>query len=492
MQIPLLLTWETNKKQEKYFLENLRRLSIAVDSLFCLKSVPESLYLGFMLQGFKDYLIEEELCRESDRILLAVSGGIDSVVMAHLFRAAGYDCAVAHCNFQLRAGDSDQDEAFVKELAAYLEMPFYVRHFDVDKEVQNRSISVQMAARELRYKWFAELLAEQSMDLVATAHNRNDSVETFFLNLSRGAGIRGLKGIAPRRDQIIRPLLFASRQDIVSFQQKENISYREDASNFETKYQRNKIRHDLLPVMQEINPGFVESVYRSMSQLDEMYGIYRDSIDKKRKALFRENEGRFTINLKDLNQLHPLKTWLYELFSPFGFSRSQCEGIKHIMEAGSGRRSISPSHLLFKDRDQLILFPSVKDSFERYYLDGPDRPSSLPFPMDMDVKSREELGSIPADPNTACLDLDEVQFPLTIRHWKPGDYFYPLGMNQMKKLSDYFVDNKIPVPEKNSTWILASGKKIVWIMGQRIDHRFRITPDTKRVLLLRLQTDVAT
>jgi len=445
-----------------------------------------------MLQGFKDFLVDQELCRDGDRILLAVSGGIDSVVMAHLFRAAGYDCAIAHCNFQLRANDSDRDEAFVKDLAAYLEMPVYVRRFEVDREVQKRGISVQMAARDLRYKWFEELLAEQSMDLVATAHNRNDSVETFFLNLSRGSGIRGLKGIAPRREQIIRPMLFATRQDIVRFQQEEAIKFREDVSNFETKYQRNKIRHDVLPVMQEINPGFVESVHRSMSQLDEMYAIYRDSIEEQRKALFREKEDRILIDLGELGELQPIKTWLFELFSPFGFSRSQCEGIEQIMQAGSGRCSLSPTHQLYKDRDQLILIPSVSKSFDRYYLDGPDKPSSLPFPMDMDVIDREELGPIPADPHIACLDLDEVQFPLTIRHWKPGDYFYPLGMNQMKKLSDYFVDNKIPVPEKNSTWLLASGKKIVWIMGQRIDHRFRITPDTKRVLLLRLHSDVAT
>lgn len=457
-----------------------------------MRAVPDSLYLACMLQGFKDYLFDQELCREGDRILLAVSGGIDSVVMAHLFREAGFDCALAHCNFQLRADDSDRDEAFVQELSAYLEMPFYVRRFEVEREVQNRGISVQMAARELRYKWFEELMAEHSMDLLATAHNRNDSVETFFLNLSRGSGIRGLKGIAPKRGTIIRPMLFATRQDIVSFQQEENITYREDASNFETKYQRNKIRHDVLPVMQEINPGFVESVHRSMSQLDEMYEIYRDAIEKKQSALFRQNEGRILIDLEELGQLHPLKTWLYELFSPFGFSRSQCEGIAHIMQAGSGRCSISPTHQLYKDRDQLILIPTVSKAFDRYYLDGPDKPSSLPFPMDMDVVNREKLGPIPADPHIACLDLDELQFPLTIRHWKPGDYFYPLGMNQMKKLSDYFVDNKVPVPEKNTTWILASGKKIVWIMGHRIDHRFRITPETQEVLLLRLQTDVAT
>ncbi|TFH27109.1 MAG: tRNA lysidine(34) synthetase TilS [Bacteroidia bacterium] len=443
-----------------------------------------------MLKGFENYLKEQKLCKAGDRILLAVSGGIDSVVMAHLFHSAGYDCAVAHCNFQLRGEDSEGDEAFVRELAGYLEMPVFVKRFDVDRVIQNKGISVQMAARELRYEWFSELLSEEAMDLVATAHNKNDSVETFFLNLSRGSGIRGLKGIASRREKIIRPMLFVTRQEIETYRQEQGIQYREDASNFETKYLRNKIRHDVIPVMEQINPGFIESMSRSMIQLGEIYEIYRDSIEQKRSALFEEHSELIIIDARKLGELHPLKTWLFELFSPFGFSRSQCEDIEKIMEAGPGSRSISPSHQLYKDREHLILIPSQPNSFDRYYLDGPDKHSALPFSLDIKVMEREELGPIPKDPMCACLDLDEIQFPLTIRHWVHGDYFYPLGMNQMKKLSDYFVDNKIPVPEKESTWIMASGKKIVWIMGQRIDHRFRITPDTRKVLLLRLQTDV--
>ena len=411
------------------------------------------------------------------------------MVMAHLFHASDCECAMAHCNFQLRGEESDGDEAFVRELAGSLEMPLYVKRFEVDKVTEEKGISVQMAARELRYDWFRKLLMEESLDLLATAHNKNDSVETFFLNLSRGSGIRGLRGIAPRRGQIIRPMLFATRQEIESYRQKMGIMHREDASNFETKYLRNKIRHDVIPVMEQLNPGFVESMCRSMNQLGEMYLIYEETLDQKRSVLFEEQQGRITIDLSELAILHPLQTWLYELFSPFGFSRSQCEGIEKIMKSESGRRSISPSHQLYKDRNQLILIPSPRDSFDRYYLDGPEKQSYLPFSMDMEVLDREELAEIPRDPRIACLDLDLVQFPLTIRHWMFGDYFYPLGMDQIKKLSDYFVDNKIPVPEKESTWIMASGKQIVWIMGQRIDHRFRITDLTQRVLMLRLHTD---
>jgi tRNA(Ile)-lysidine synthase len=443
-----------------------------------------------MLQEFNSFIRKHELCCPDDRILLTVSGGIDSLVMAHLFKKAGYDCAIAHCNFQLRGEDSEKDERFVRSLALQLEIPVFVKRFDVKAEMQEKGISLQMAARDLRYTWFEELAAEQSMDRIATAHNQNDSVETFFLNLSRGSGIRGLKGISPRRGKIIRPLLYASRAQIESFQQAQHIEFREDASNQETKYQRNKIRHDVLPVMEHINPGFMEIMQGNMERIGEVYEIYTRAIEDARRELFVEENGRIVIPTDKLKKLHPLPTWLFELFSPYGFTRSQCVGIQKIMTAGPGRQSISASHRLYKDRNQMILVPSDSESFERYYLDDAEKASSLPFPMDMEVLERSELESIPDDPMTACLDLDGIHFPLTIRHWMHGDYFYPLGMNQIKKLSDFFVDQKVPVPEKERIWIIASGKKIVWIMGHRIDNRFRITASTRKVLLLRLQPDI--
>ena len=443
-----------------------------------------------MIEQFNSYITAKDLCHLGDRILLAVSGGIDSVVMTHLFLEAGYDCAVAHCNFQLRGEESDMDEAFVRSLARTLDIPLYVKRFDVEAMMNEHSISVQMAARELRYKWFEELLKKHAMDRVATAHNKNDAVETFFLNLSRGSGIRGLKGIAPRRGKIIRPILFASRSQIESFQQTRGIEFREDSSNLETKYQRNKIRHDILPVMEQINPGFLEIMSGNMERLEEVYEIYNNHIEQVRMEIFDEKQGKTVIDTGKLKALTPLTTWLYELFSPFGFTRSQCEGIRNIMDSGPGRQSISTTHRLFKDRDKMILVPAESESFERYYLDDPEKQSFLPFPMDMEVLQRPDLEVIPDDPLVACLDLDTIQFPLTIRRWMHGDYFYPLGMEQMKKLSDFFVDRKISVPEKERIWIMASGKKIVWVMGYRIDNRFRITPGTTRVLRLRFQPDI--
>lgn len=444
-----------------------------------------------MQQAFEAFIREQRLCGPRDRVLLAVSGGVDSVVMTHLFRGSGYECALAHCNFQLRGIDSDADEAFVRSLSDSMGYPVYVKHFDVDGHIREKGGSVQMAARELRYDWFRELSGVHQFDVVATAHNLNDSVETFFLNLVRGTGIRGMLGIPPKNGNIIRPLLFSTRSEILEYCRKEGLEFREDSSNRETKYARNKIRHDLLPLLEQINPGYLKTISRDMKSLREVERVYGEAVNQKRESLFRTDQDRITIDIAALRSLEPQGTWLYELFSPYGFSRSQCEGIAQIIEASPGRSSISPSHQLFKDRDNLILVKTKTREVQRYYLDGPERQSILPFSMDMEILERSELDEIPPEQTVACLDLDLIQFPLTIRHWLHGDYFCPLGMDQMKKVSDFFVDNKVPLPEKERTWILASGRKIVWIVGMRIDHRFRITENTKRILMLRVQSDVS-
>lgn len=443
-----------------------------------------------MQEPFEKYIRDQKLATTGDEILLAVSGGIDSVVMAHLFHNTGYKCAIAHCNFQLRGEDSEADEAFVRSLAASLEMPVYVERFEVDERAREKGISIQMAARELRYAWFRELLAAHTYASLATAHNQDDSVETFLLNLSRGTGIRGLTGIPPRNGNVIRPMLFATREDIMDYCSRKKLNFREDLSNLETKYQRNKIRHDVIPMMENINPGFIETMRANMARLHETLQVFTQSVEQTRNKLFIRESDRIYMEIDLIRSLAPLKTWLFELFSPFGFTASQCEEIEHIMDSAPGRRSISPTHQLFKDRKRLILVESVPNSFDRYYLDSPEKVSFLPFSMDVQVMDRDALGSIPDDPWVACLDYGQIQFPLTIRHWLHGDYFYPLGMQQIKKLSDFFVDEKIPVPEKERTWILASGKKIVWILGHRIDNRFKITESTSRVLRLRAQANV--
>jgi len=439
-----------------------------------------------MLELFTAFINSESLCCPGDRILVAVSGGIDSVVMARLFGKAGYAGVIAHCNFGLRGQESEADEQFVRSLASEMDWPVFVKQFDVDAEASSKGISIQMAARDLRYQWFESLAAQEDCIAVATAHNLDDSVETCLLNLTRGTGIRGMNGIPVRNGNIIRPLLFTTRREIRTYAEKHQIAYREDSSNRETRYSRNKIRHDVIPSLVQINPRFLETMSENMQRFSEAGQLLEKLVNETREELFMPGDQRIEIDAEALRILKPASTWMYELFSPFGFTRLQCEGIRQILDAPSGKRSLSPTHQLFKDRHKLILVPSETVAFNRYYLDRPENNSSLPFPMDVELLSREELGEIPADRETACLDYDLIDFPLTIRHWLHGDYFYPLGMDQMKKISDFFVDEKIPVPQKKRIWILASGKKVVWIMGYRIDHRFRVTEHTGRVLRLQI------
>ena len=278
------------------------------------------------------------------------------MVMTHLFKAAGYNCAIAHCNFQLRALDSNADEAFVRSLSASVEYPVFVKHFDVDQAVRDSRGSIQMAARDLRYTWFQELAAIHRFDVIATAHNLNDSVETFFLNLTRGTGIRGLTGIPVRNENIIRPLLSFTRSEIRAYCMENGLDYREDRSNLETKYARNKIRHDLLPVLEQINPGYLKTIARDMRSLGEAEEIFNQAVRMKKESLFQGSPDRLTVEIAALRSLKPRSTWLYELFSPYGFSREQCEGIARMMVSSPGRRSISPTHQL----EDLASIPNLK------------------------------------------------------------------------------------------------------------------------------------
>lgn len=425
--------------------------------------------------------------------LLTVSGGIDSMVLLHLFYRAGLDCQVAHCNFQLRGQESDRDEELVRSAAGSRDIPIHVKHFDVASYMEEKGCSVQMAARELRYTWFEELASRLQLDAIVTAHNLNDSVETFFLNLSRGTGIRGLTGIPSKQGRILRPLLGVSRKQIQSFAGNEGLEYREDASNSDTKYQRNLVRHELIPALEDLNPDLLATMKGNMERLDQARLLLDAELMEIRKGIFRNKGADLLISQDALKAQQPLALWVHELFSGFGFTPAQCRDLEKQLERSKpGKRFISPTHQLYTDRMDWILSPQQggEKTWERYYIDQPDRSSQLPFALDMELMDREELGKIPKSASSACLDLDKLDFPLIVRRWQHGDHFCPLGMDQLKKLSDFFVDEKVPVPEKQKIWILASGRKIVWVMGLRIDHRFRITDSTSRVLRLDLQTDI--
>jgi tRNA(Ile)-lysidine synthase len=439
-----------------------------------------------LLNRFKASLLSELGVSANDQVMLAVSGGIDSAVMTHLFYEAGIDGLILHCNFGLRGAESDADEAFVRSMAARYEMPVFVQSFQTADYAEEMGISIQMAARELRYTWFEELSEKQGCRFIATAHNMNDTVETVLNNLARGTGLRGLAGIPAVNGKFIRPLLQTTREDIETYARAHHISYREDSSNASRKYHRNRIRHDILPVFEEINPAFLQAMYENINRITEALSIYQKAVNELRDLIFTEKEDHIEVETERLKQLQPRNTWLYELFSAFNFTSSQCVAIGNLLESDSGKQSVSTTHRLYKDRDRLLIYRNEDSTFDRYYIDSPANLASLPFPMDIEIVDAGAIESIPSSTDIALLDLDAIEFPLTIRKWQQGDYFFPLGMKQMKKLSDFFIDMKVPVPEKKRTWIMATGKKIVWIMGKRIDDRFKVTDTTRRILRLEM------
>ncbi len=439
-----------------------------------------------ILATFQSFIQAHNLCSQQEDIMLALSGGIDSVVMTDLFYKAGYNCSILHCNFNLRGEESDGDEAFVRSVSASYDMPVFVKNFQTEDYATKEGISIQMAARKLRYDWFDETSRIHGIDLIATAHNMNDSIETVLINLSRGTGIKGLVGIPIRNGKFIRPLLNIPRKEIVEYAKEKNLKFREDSSNASKKYHRNKIRHDVIPVLEEVNPSFINTMYENIARISEAYEIFQDTIETKRKILFVKKSTHYQVSVAELKQLSPLSTWLFELFSVYNFSRDQCKNIELILDSDSGKQFISTSHMLYKDRDNLLLMEVEEESFERFYIDSHGSRASLPFPMDIDLVNIQNIGDFPDSQQIAFLDFDKLNFPLTVRKWQHGDYFFPLGMEQMKKVSDFFIDEKIPVPIKKQTWILASGKNIVWIMGFRIDDRYKITDQTTQVLKLHL------
>ncbi len=440
-----------------------------------------------MLETFKDYIEKEKLFLPSQKILLGVSGGIDSMVMLDLFIMAGFKPLVAHCNFRLRGEESDSDEDFVRSFCREKRIPFYSKRFNTEDHAGTLGISLQMAARELRYEWFNELMNEINTQFVAIAHNRNDLAETFLINICRGTGIKGLTGIGSKSKNIVRPLLFASREEIENFAAEKPVPYREDSSNRDVKYHRNRIRKYVIPEMENINPSFISTVYENTQRIKEAAEVYMQSVTEKFHMVCRESENEAVLNIEKLVQLTPLSLYLYEFMKKWNFSPNQVSDIMESLNSAPGKRFFSPTHRLVKDRSHLIVTPLDNEEERLYYIEEDADRIDEPLKMTIRITEAGEDFRIPSDPRIACLDADKLLFPLIIRKWRKGDYFQPLGMSGMKKLSDFFVDNKFSLVEKESAWILASGNKIVWVAGHRIDNRFRISPHTHRVLIIEIK-----
>ena len=417
------------------------------------------------------------------RVLVAASGGIDSMVLAYLFRAAGIDHSIAHCNFSLRGAESDGDEEFVCDYAKRNRITIYSTRFDTLGYASSKRISVQMAARELRYTWFDSLVKKEGFDAVAVAHNLNDNIETFFINLLRGTGINGLTGMSPRHDNIIRPLLFATRSEIEAFARQKKIKFREDSSNAEVKYTRNRIRLRVMPEIEKVNPNAMAAITETMDHLRSSSGIVDIYIERLHSELFRQVSNGIEADIRGLSSLIPASPHVYELFKRYGLSSRQTEELISLFDSSPGRYILTSTHRLSRDRDRIIITEKSDDKTPALVFSSIDemRLSGLFADVRITVPSEDPL---PASRLTACADLALIDFPVTVRHWEPGDRFVPLGMSQPKKISDFLIDLKVPVTGKEKVLLLLSGERIIWVMGYRIDDRFKVTDHTERILIM--------
>lgn len=432
-----------------------------------------------------NYINKHQLIAKDDKVLLAVSGGIDSVLMCYLFVQAEISFGMAHCNFNLRGEESDGDQAFVEALAKQLNVPLFLKDCDTKGYAKAHKISIQMAARDLRFAWFDALCEKEDYAVYATAHHIDDAIETYFINQLRGTGIAGLHGLLPKNGKLIHPLLFANRQEIIAYCKQNKISYREDSSNASTKYLRNSLRHNVMPVLEELQPAYRNILMQNMDRFSVVENIYLQKVEEEKQKLCKCTGESLIISIPLLVSLSDSSTYLYEFIKDFGFSFSQAQEIVDSIEHGQvGAIFSNEKYDLLRDRETLIISENTNKAEDQCFIDLHNK--ELNFPIFLQW---ETIGGsyFEADENKAFLDFDKLQFPLKIRKWEQGDYFHPLGMQGKKLISDFFIDIKLNRFEKENIWLLLSGNDIVWVIGKRVDHRFRVLKNTKKTFKLQLK-----
>ena len=434
-----------------------------------------------MLEKFKEHIADTFQNLQEQPFLLACSGGVDSVVMVHLCAKCKLDFSVAHCNFQLRGEDSLKDEYFVRILAEQLNKTIYIKHFDTKEYVEQHKTSVQIAARNLRYTWFEEIVATYNLGAIVTAHHLDDNLETFLINLSRGTGIDGLTGIPEKTETLSRPLLKFSREDIIAYAKINKLVWREDLSNADTKYLRNKIRHKIVPLLKTLQPSFLYNFQRTQTYLNEASAINNTHIKFLKSKLFIKEDNFSKILVTSIQQLSPLKAYVYALFNAYGFT--QWNNVVALLSATTGKEVKSKTHRLVKHREHLLLQELSIVNAVSYIIEK--ETVSVKIPIALTIRQVSAIGETAK--NILYIDKKTLKYPLVVRKWQKKDYFCPMGMKGKKTVSKYFKDEKLDIISKEEQWLLCSGGAIVWVVGKRADKRFKIDKNTKNILKFTLQ-----
>ncbi|HWZ05109.1 MAG TPA: tRNA lysidine(34) synthetase TilS [Mucilaginibacter sp.] len=439
---------------------------------------------------FTDFIDSNNLFGHGSKVLAAVSGGMDSVVMVHLLKSAGYNFGIAHCNFQLRGDESTGDQEFCRSLAEKLHVPFHTINFDTLKYGADEKISTQMAARDLRYQWFEEMRQESGYSVIALAHHQNDAIETILLNLTRGTGIAGLHGILPKNGALVRPLLFLNRGQIKNIVDENGLDYVEDSSNASVKYARNKIRLEVIPKLKELNPALEQTFEKNLQHFRELEQLLAQRVAELKKELFVYHDEEVQVLLDDLKKLEPQRLLLFNLLQEFGVNETIVDDLIASLDKHPGRIFETQRFRMVLDRSKLIITP-IKQAQNRGTLIRLDD-RELDYPgYKLNILHDDSPLIIKNNPLAVAVDTDLLIYPLTLRAWQQGDHFYPLGMRGSKKISDFFIGEKVPLHKKNEIPLLINGNgEVIWVGGYRPDERYKVSKETKKVTIFELMKTI--
>ena len=444
------------------------------------------LYLYLMLITFKNHIKTNLAILQDAKLIVAISGGIDSVVLAYLCNELNFNFALAHCNFNLRGEESNADQDFILDLAERLNAEVYVQNFDTQAHADEYKKSIQMAARTLRYNWFDELAAQFNFDYILTAHHADDNLETFLINFTRGTGLIGLTGIPMINESVVRPLLPFSREEIELYAKQKGIKWREDSSNASRKYLRNKLRHEVVPILKEINPNLLDSFKNTLDHLNDTADIVEEHLNSITiNTISTINDNGIYYKISEFKKVNNPKAYLFEMFKNYGFT--EWNDVLDLLDAQSGKQVLSNSYRLIKHREHLILTELKSDTLESVILyEDQMQKGNVETPIGkfrfQNVEKIEKGMS-----NEIYIDKDKLHFPLELRPWKEGDFFFPLGMKGKKKLSKYLKDEKLSLVEKENTWLLTSNNEVVWVVAKRGDNRFKVNSKTNNILKIELK-----